>query len=65
MQSNKMSTHRKPSRFITVKCEACDAEQTVFSHSKSPVSCQVCKEPLAEPSGGKAILRGPTLNTLS
>ncbi|MHA2364322.1 MAG: 30S ribosomal protein S27e [Candidatus Hodarchaeales archaeon] len=60
-----MSTHRKPSRFLTVKCEACDNEQIIYSHVKSSVLCQVCKEELAEPTGGKAIIKGPILNVLS
>jgi len=60
-----MSTHKKPSRFITIKCTACDNEQIVFSHAKTEVRCQVCKEPIAEPTGGKAYINGPRLNILS
>lgn len=57
--------HRKPSRFLSVKCAACDNEQIIYSHSKTEVVCFVCKEMLAEPTGGKAVLHGTVLNVLS
>jgi len=57
--------HKKPSRFLTIKCEACQNEQIVFSHAKTTVNCFVCKEVLVQPGGGKAFIKGSVVNTLS
>ncbi len=46
------------SRFLRVKCPKCGNEQIVFSHAVNRVSCNVCGAELAEPSGGKAIIKG-------
>lgn len=57
--------HRKPSRFITVKCSGCENEQIIYSHATSSVKCSVCNQVLAEPNGGKASINGSVVNTLS
>ena len=44
------------SSFITVKCDACENEQTIFSHASKQIKCEKCGMVLAEPSGGKAVL---------
>ncbi|MEM3783705.1 MAG: 30S ribosomal protein S27e, partial [Candidatus Bathyarchaeia archaeon] len=36
----------------------CGNEQLVFSHAVNRVNCNVCGAELAEPSGGKAIIKG-------
>jgi len=46
------------SSFIRVKCLKCGNEQIVFSHATNRVNCNVCGTELAEPSGGKAIIKG-------
>jgi len=46
-----------PGRFQKVGCK-CGNEQVVFSHTSSIVKCEKCKEPLAHPSGGEAVIHG-------
>ncbi|MEM1588831.1 MAG: 30S ribosomal protein S27e [Candidatus Bathyarchaeia archaeon] len=46
------------SAFLRVKCLKCGNEQMVFSHVVNRVYCNVCSAELAEPSGGKAIIKG-------
>jgi len=46
------------SRFLRIKCPKCGNEQIIFSHAVNRISCNVCKAELAEPSGGKAIIKG-------
>jgi len=41
-----------------VKCPKCGNEQVVFSNAVNKVNCNVCSAELAEPSGGKAIIKG-------
>lgn len=57
--------HRKPSRFITVKCSGCENEQIVYSHATTNVKCSVCNQVIAETSGGRAIINGTVVNNLS
>ena len=49
---------RPRSSFVRVKCLKCGNEQIVFSNAVSKVSCNVCGTVLAEPSGGKAKIKG-------
>ena len=49
---------RPRSESVRVKCLKCGNEQIVFSHAVNRVSCNVCGAELAEPSGGKAIIKG-------
>jgi small subunit ribosomal protein S27e len=46
------------SAFLRVKCPKCGNEQLVYSHAVNKVNCNVCGVELAEPSGGKAIIKG-------
>ncbi len=46
------------SKFLRVKCPDCGNEQLVFSHATTAVHCNVCGAILAEPSGGKATVKG-------
>jgi small subunit ribosomal protein S27e len=46
------------SSFIRVKCLKCGNEQLVFSSAVNRVTCNVCGTELAEPSGGKAKIKG-------
>jgi small subunit ribosomal protein S27e len=46
------------SSFYRIKCPDCGNEQFVFSHATTFVYCNVCSAILAEPSGGKAKLKG-------
>lgn len=50
-------------KYLRVKCK-CGNEQTVFSHTTSVVNCGSCKEPLAHPSGGEAVIHGKIVKEL-
>jgi small subunit ribosomal protein S27e len=49
---------RPRSSFIRVKCSKCGNEQIVFSSAVNKVNCNVCGIQLAEPSSGKAKIKG-------
>jgi small subunit ribosomal protein S27e len=49
---------RPRSGFLRVKCLKCGNEQIVYSHAINRVNCNVCGTELAEPSGGKAVIKG-------
>ncbi|MEM1606729.1 MAG: 30S ribosomal protein S27e [Candidatus Bathyarchaeia archaeon] len=49
---------RPRSSFIQVKCAECGNEQITFSHASSIVRCNICGAILAEPTGGKANIKG-------
>ncbi len=50
--------------FLQVKCPDCGNEQTIFSHVATVVRCNICSAILAEPTGGKAQLKGEVVNIL-
>jgi small subunit ribosomal protein S27e len=49
---------RPRSSFVRVKCSKCGNEQIVFSSAVNKVNCNVCGIQLAEPSSGKAKIKG-------
>ena len=49
---------RPRSSFVRVKCLKCGNEQMVFSSAVNKVVCNVCGTVLAEPSSGKAKIKG-------
>jgi small subunit ribosomal protein S27e len=49
---------RPRSSFVRVKCLKCGNEQIVFSGAVNKVNCNVCGIELAEPSSGKAKIKG-------
>jgi small subunit ribosomal protein S27e len=49
---------RPRSSFVRVKCLKCGNEQIVFSNAVNKVACNVCGTELAEPSSGKARIKG-------
>lgn len=51
--------------FLRVKCLKCANEQIVFERTSSYVKCTVCDELLAQPTGGKASIRGEVLQSLT
>ena len=55
---------RPRSKFLKVKCESCESEQGVFSHTKTKVYCKSCGALLAEPTGGKAKINGKIVAVL-
>lgn len=52
------------SSFFLVKCTNCGNEQIVFSHVASKVNCKICNTVLAEPSGGRSMIRGQVIRDL-
>jgi len=44
--------------FLRVKCLKCGNEQLIFGSAVNKVTCNVCGETLAEPTGGKAKIHG-------
>jgi len=52
---------RPRSSFVRVKCLKCGNEQMMFINAVNKVSCNVCGTILAEPSGGKAKIKGEVL----
>ncbi len=44
--------------FIKIKCPNCGTGRIVFDHTTILIRCKVCNEVLAEPTGGKALVRG-------
>jgi small subunit ribosomal protein S27e len=51
------------SKFLKVKCPDCENEQLVFEKATSVVECTVCGRVLAEPTGGKAVLKADIVAT--
>ncbi len=64
MSETEHLTPRSKSNFILVRCPSCGNEQVVFDSAATVVKCAVCGEVLAEPSGGKAKIRGEALKIL-
>lgn len=50
------------SLFLQVKCPDCGNEQVIFSSVASIVRCNICGSTLAEPTGGKANIKGEVVN---
>ncbi|MBD3210789.1 30S ribosomal protein S27e [Candidatus Micrarchaeota archaeon] len=50
-------------KFVKVKCE-CGNEQNLFSHTTTEIRCSSCSEPLAHPTGGRAVIHGEIVEEL-
>lgn len=44
------------SKFVKVKCE-CKNEQMIFEKTATKIECLVCGKVLAEPTGGKTLIK--------
>ena len=53
------------SMFLKVKCPKCANEQMIFGQASTYVKCTVCDELLAQPTGGKAKIRGEIVQPLT
>ncbi len=53
------------SSYVRVKCIKCNNEQILFSKAATLVKCLVCGEILAEPTGGKADVKGRVMEILA
>ncbi|MBT3865568.1 30S ribosomal protein S27e [Candidatus Woesearchaeota archaeon] len=57
---------REPkSKFIKVSCSKCKNNQIIFGKPASKVVCTVCGKELADPSGGKGMIKARILEVLS
>ncbi len=52
------------SRFLRVKCDDCGNEQIIFDRAATQVRCLVCERILAEPRGGKSLIKAKILDVL-
>ena len=52
------------SKFVKVRCPKCKNEQIIFENPATVVKCLVCKETIAEPTGGKAKINADILEVL-
>jgi ribosomal protein S27E len=41
------------SRFVKLHCPKCKNSQIAFEKTTTKISCHMCQEPLASPTGGK------------
>ncbi|MBS7645810.1 MAG: 30S ribosomal protein S27e [Candidatus Bathyarchaeia archaeon] len=55
---------RPRSLFLRVKCSSCGNEQIIFNRASTLIRCRVCDEALAEPTGGKARIKGEAMQEL-
>ncbi|MGC8849675.1 MAG: 30S ribosomal protein S27e [Candidatus Bathyarchaeia archaeon] len=55
---------RPRSLFLRVKCNSCGNEQIIFNRASTLIRCKVCDEVLAEPTGGKARIKGEAVQEL-
>ncbi len=53
------------SKFYRVKCKDCNNQQIIFSKASITVNCQICGSVLAQPTGGKAKIKGEVIEELS
>ncbi len=51
-------------KFDKIRCPKCKNEQIVFEKASMNVPCLVCGNILAEPTGGKAIIKSRILESL-
>jgi len=52
------------SKFVRVRCSDCGNEQVVFDHITNVVHCNICGATLANPTGGKAEIKGEIVAVL-
>jgi len=51
-------------KFVKVKCNKCNNEQIIFRSVSSYVSCLVCGESLADPTGGRSDIKATALEEI-
>jgi small subunit ribosomal protein S27e len=65
LKKRRRETIPKPrSNFIKVKCPECGNEQVVFDRASITVHCNICNAVVAEPTGGKASVKGTIVAAL-
>ncbi|MDP3917320.1 MAG: 30S ribosomal protein S27e [Nanoarchaeota archaeon] len=53
------------SKFIKVCCPKCKNNQVIFGKPATNITCTVCGKILAEPSGGKGVIKARILEVLT
>ena len=59
-----LEERRTRSKFLKVKCPDCENVQVIFDHPSTVVKCLVCGRTLAEPTGGKGLIKAKILEVL-
>jgi|TARA_Y100000310_G_scaffold342614_1_gene446576 small subunit ribosomal protein S27e len=54
----------RKSKFIKVSCSKCNNSQIIFGKPSTSVVCTVCGKEMAEPKGGKGIIKARILEVL-
>ncbi len=52
------------SKFLKVKCNDCQNEQIIFGSASTKVDCNICGKTIAEPAGGKAVIKAQIIEVL-
>lgn len=50
--------------FLKVRCSKCGNEQILFDRSSNPVECNICKDVLSVPTGGKSDIKAEIVQVL-
>ncbi len=50
--------------FVKIRCSKCKNEQNIFSNLSTKVTCLVCSELIAEPTGGRSKIHAKVLEVL-
>jgi small subunit ribosomal protein S27e len=51
-------------KFIRVICPKCKNEQIIYGKSTTKVECLVCSRELAEPTGGKSVIKSKIVEVI-
>jgi small subunit ribosomal protein S27e len=62
---NKKLISEPKSKFIKVRCSKCKNDQIIFGKPSSQVDCLVCGKTLADPQGGKGLIKARILEVLT
>ncbi len=52
------------SRFLLVRCDNCNNETIIYSHTTKSINCRSCNELLVESTGGRAKIHGEIVKQL-
>jgi small subunit ribosomal protein S27e len=64
MKRNHIAIPKPKSKFQKVQCKECSAENVLYSHVTTVVTCKSCGNIIAEPTGSVAKIYGTVLGSL-
>lgn len=64
MKKNHILIPKPRSKFQKVQCKECSAENILFSHVSTVVTCKSCGNTIAEPTGAVAKIHGTVSGVL-